>query len=60
MLIDAEHRAVIHPLDMAEGGFCQVVERVFNELAPGRGAYRVVLHRGDELTRDEALKLLDG
>lgn len=49
---------IIHPMDMVEGGLCEVEERVFTELGLGAGAYKVKLHVGEGLTDEEAKKLL--
>ncbi|WP_415882384.1 hypothetical protein [Neptuniibacter sp. QD34_54] len=49
---------IIHPMDMVEGGLCEVEERIFTELGLGAGAFKVKLHVGEGLTDDEAKKLL--
>jgi rod shape-determining protein MreB len=59
-LIKKSVRMVMHPVAMVEEGLSEVEKRVFNELALSAGAHSVVLHQGDVLLKDEALKLLDG
>ncbi|WP_415906185.1 hypothetical protein ACMXYX_14605 [Neptuniibacter sp. QD72_48] len=49
---------LIHPIDMVEGGLCEVEERVFTELGLGAGAFKVKLHVGEGLTDEDARKLL--
>ncbi len=47
-------RAVIHPMEMVEGGLSEIEMRVFNELAAGAGAHKVVVWIGPELSNSEA------
>lgn len=49
---------IIHPMEMVAGGLSEVEVKVFEELVLGAGAYRVVIHLGDELTNHEAQALL--
>ncbi|WP_415889263.1 hypothetical protein ACMXYV_15000 [Neptuniibacter sp. SY11_33] len=49
---------IIHPIDMVEGGLCEVEERIFTELGLCAGAFKVKLHVGEGLTDEEARKLL--
>lgn len=50
---------LIHPVDMAEGGLCEVEERILTELGLGAGAFKVKLHVGEGLTDDEAKDILN-
>lgn len=49
---------VIHPMEKVEGGLCEVELKVFNELALGAGASKVIIHLGAELDKEQALKKL--
>ncbi|WP_415892498.1 hypothetical protein ACMXYN_14800 [Neptuniibacter sp. PT8_73] len=49
---------LIHPIDMIEGGLCEVEKRIFTELGLGAGAFKVKLHVGEGLTDKEAKELL--
>lgn len=49
---------LIQPIDMTEGGLCEVEKRIFTELGLGAGAFKVKLHVGEGLTDEEAKKLL--
>jgi hypothetical protein len=48
---------VIHPMELCEGGLCQIEERVFIELALGGGARKVRLHLGEQLSDFEIVQL---
>ena len=50
---------LIHPIDMVEGGLCEVEERIFTELGLGAGAFKVKLHVGEGLTDEEAKDILN-
>lgn len=50
---------LIHPIDMVEGGLCEVEERVFTELGLGAGVFKVKLHIGEGLTDEEAKDILN-
>lgn len=52
--------AVIHPLATLEGGLSQVEEQVFQELARGAGASRVLVWVGAPLSDAEVLAKLRG
>jgi rod shape-determining protein MreB len=41
---------VVHPLEMVEGGLCEVEERLFREVFLGAGAARAIVWVGAELT----------
>lgn len=47
--------AVIHPMEMVDGGLSQIEERVFKELAAGAGAKKVVVWLGHELSDHEVI-----
>jgi len=49
---------LVHPIEMVEGGLCEVEERIFTELGLGAGAFKIKLHVGEGLTDEEAKKLL--
>lgn len=51
---------VMHPLEMVEGGLCEVEERLFKELAIGAGARNVHIHIGNILTDDEVQAICAG
>jgi len=51
---------VIHPLEMVEGGLCEVEERLFKELALGAGARSVHIHLGNLLSDEEVLAICAG
>ena len=51
-------RIVIQPMEMVEGGLSEVEERLLKELALSAGAFKVVLHCGNELSDEEAIHLL--
>ncbi len=52
--------AVIHPLATLEGGLSQVEERLFQELARGAGASKVIVWVGAPLSDAEVLVKLRG
>ena len=58
-LFAASPQVVIQPLDMTDGGLCEVEERVFRELAVGAGAAKVVVWLGHELSDSEVKGKLD-
>lgn len=51
---------IIHPLEMVEGGLCEVEDRLFRELAVGAGARKVHIHIGNELSDDEVVAICAG
>lgn len=51
---------VIHPLEKVEGGLTQVEERLFQELAVGAGASKVVVWVGGPLSDIEVMSKLNG
>ena len=53
-------RIVIHPMELVEGGFTQVEERVLRELAIGSGASKVVVWVGEALSDEAVLSKLRG
>jgi len=57
-ILKKSFRAVIHPVDMSEGGLSEVEEKVLRELASSAGAHHFVIHTGSNLSQQEALKLL--
>lgn len=46
---------VMHQLYLAEGGLCEVEERVLRELALGAGARQVYIWSGHSLTKEQLL-----
>ena len=44
--------ALVHPVEMVEGGLSEVEERVFLELARGAGARKAVVYVGPDLGDD--------
>lgn len=50
--------ALVHPLDMVEGGLSQIEQRVFTELALGARARKVKVHVGAELADAAVLAIL--
>ncbi|UXY14460.1 hypothetical protein N8I74_14205 [Chitiniphilus purpureus] len=50
--------AVVHPLELVEGGLSQIEERVFNELGLGCGARKIHLHVGSMLDDQAVLAML--
>lgn len=57
-LIKRSPIAVIHPVEKTEGGLCEVEVKIFNELALGSGAAKVIVHEGRELSKTEVLENL--
>jgi len=53
-------QALIQPLEMIEGGLCEIEERVLMEVAMGAGASKVVVWVGDELSDAEVRQKLNG
>ncbi len=51
---------LIQPLEMIEGGLCQIEERIFREIAIGAGASRVVVWVGPELSDFQVKEKLSG
>lgn len=49
----ASPNILMHPLEMVEGGLSQVEDRIFQELAIGCGARKVVVWLGAELVNSE-------
>lgn len=49
---------VIHPTEMIDGGLSEVESQVLRELVLGAGAFKVVIHTGDELMNHEVQSLL--
>lgn len=58
-LFSAQPRLLLQPLEMIEGGLCEVEERVFLELGAGAGARHVKVHIGPKLSPQAALEALD-
>lgn len=58
-LIPKSFRILVHPLSHIEGGLSDIEERVLKELILGVGAFKVVLHIGEELDDMEAIDLLN-
>ncbi len=52
-------RIIIHPIEMTEGGLCQVEDRVFQQLASSMQPRTIKIHVGGELSDDEVLTLAD-
>ena len=50
---------IIQPMEMIEGGLCEVEERVLKELAFSAGAHKVVIWQGHELCNEEVLEQLN-
>lgn len=48
--------AIIHPLEMIEGGLSAVENRILLELAYGAGCKKVIVWIGNELSDDEILE----
>jgi rod shape-determining protein MreB len=57
--ISLPHIALVHPLEIIEGGLCQVEDRLFKELALGSGARKAKIYIGAELNDDAVLVLLN-
>ena len=55
----ARPRLLIQPLEMIEGGLCEVEERVFLELGASAGARHVKVHAGQRLSPQAALDVLN-
>lgn len=51
---------LIHPIEQAEGGLCEVEERVLYELAKGAGAWRAHVWVGHHLADQEVLVKVSG
>ena len=51
---------LIQPLEMIEGGLCQIEERIIREIAMGAGASRVVVLVGPELSDSQVKEKLRG
>ncbi|QJR13579.1 hypothetical protein [Usitatibacter palustris] len=45
-------RVLIHPMEMSEGGLCEVEDRLLHELALGAGAAKVVVWAGSQPLSD--------
>lgn len=52
-LIPLSPAILIQPMEMIEGGLSEVEERLFQELAHGAGAFKVVVWLGKELSASE-------
>jgi rod shape-determining protein MreB len=50
--------ALMHPVEMVEGGLSEVEERVLLELAASAGARRYATHVGAELSDDAVLQMV--
>jgi rod shape-determining protein MreB and related proteins len=51
---------LMHPLEMVEGGLSQIEERIFQELAVGAGAKKVIVFVGPALADAEVSAKLKG
>jgi len=51
-------KAVVHPMEMTEGGLCMVEDKLFRELAVGGGAYKVAIHNGAILNQQQVIELI--
>lgn len=47
---------LLQPMEMCEGGLCEIEDRVMRECALGAGARKVVLWIGEELANEKALE----
>jgi len=52
-------RLLVQPLEMIEGGLCEIEERVFSELGASAGARHVKLYVGPKLSAQAALDVLN-
>lgn len=52
-------RLLIQPLEMVEGGLCEIEERVFQELGISAGARHVKVYIGPKLSSQAALDVLN-
>ncbi|WP_317932368.1 hypothetical protein [Halioxenophilus sp. WMMB6] len=59
MLLKKQARVLIQPLALVDGGLSEVEEKVLRELGLAAGAYKVVLHVGDELSNEQAQARLE-
>ena len=53
-------QAVMHPLEMIDGGLCEIEDRTLRELAIGAGAAKAVVWLGHELGDAEVKEKLRG
>ncbi len=51
---------LIHPLEMTDGGLCQIEERLFLEFAMRTGASKALVWVGPELSDEEVKEKLNG
>jgi hypothetical protein len=58
-LFAVQPRLLFQPLEMTEGGLCEVEERVFLELGASAGARHVKVHIGTKLTAQTALEVIN-
>lgn len=52
-------RIIMQPMELLEGGLSEVEERLLKELAYGVGAFKVMVHIGDELSNEQAVERLN-
>lgn len=52
-------RIVMHPVEMVEGGLCQVEDRILNQLASSMQPRTIKVHVGDELGDEDVLNMAD-
>lgn len=52
-------RLLIQPMEMNEGGLCEVEEKIFRELGVSTGARKVVIWIGAELAKDKAIQKIN-
>lgn len=57
-LLKRRFDTLIHPVEMADGGLCEVEEKIFRELTIEFGTVRNTLYCGPELTNEQALAYL--
>lgn len=48
--------AVVQPMEMVEGGICEIEDKVFRELALGAGAVKISIHVGSTLSKQQVLE----
>lgn len=52
-------RIIMQPMELLEGGLSEIEERIFKELAYGAGAFKAMIHIGDELSNEEVIEHLN-
>lgn len=58
-LIKRSAAVLIHPIEMVDGGLCEVEVKILHEIAIAAGAHRVKLWEGEELTPQQATVKLE-